>query len=226
MKTQLIVPAVAATAFHAILLFGFTPAPVMVSGPDVKPTKPDVTTLWVNVFEEPPPREDPPEDEEAMRPVKGSTDMQPPKGDEPPVRPDPGIIEIETPPVFRHARIDPNALTPGIPGDPNGDDERNSWRSGGISLAELDNPPRARAQIGPIYPAEARSRGQAGEVLVAFTVNEEGHVVNPRVVRSTDAIFDEAARRAVAKWRFEPGRRHGRVVRFNMAVPMVFRVNE
>ena len=45
------------------------------------------------------------------------------------------------------------------------------------------------------------------------------------VVESSDRVFEEAAVRAVAKWRFEPGRRDGRVVRFRMAVPIVFALN-
>ena len=32
--------------------------------------------------------------------------------------------------------------------------------------------------------------------------------------------------RAVAKWRFEPGRRHGQIVRFRMVVPIHFSLNE
>jgi protein TonB len=45
-------------------------------------------------------------------------------------------------------------------------------------------------------------------------------------VRSSDRIFEEAALRAVARWKFEPGRRDGRIVRFKMSVPIVFRLDE
>lgn len=51
-------------------------------------------------------------------------------------------------------------------------------------------------------------------------------VVNPFVVSSTDHRFEEASLRAVSKWRFEPGKHHGRVVRFRMSVPLVFRLTE
>ena len=49
---------------------------------------------------------------------------------------------------------------------------------------------------------------------------------DPRVVSSSDRVFEENALRAVAKWQFEPGRRNGQVVRFRMSVPIVFKLNE
>ena len=55
---------------------------------------------------------------------------------------------------------------------------------------------------------------------------EEAAAIDPRVVKSSDRMFEEPTLRAVAKWQFEPGRRAGRIVRFRMAVPVVFNLNE
>ena len=93
-----------------------------------------------------------------------------------------------------------------------------------IRRDQLDNSPRARVQIPPPYPAEAKQRDLVGEVLVEFVVDESGAVLAPRIVRSTDHVFDEATLRAIVRWRFEPGRRDGRVVRFRMALPVVFKL--
>lgn len=90
----------------------------------------------------------------------------------------------------------------------------------------LDRTPRTRLQAAPLYPAEARRDGRSGTVTVEFVVNEAGEVVTLRVTRSSDRVFEEAALRAVAKWRFEPGRRNGQIVRFRMAVPIHFSLNE
>ncbi|MCF7686692.1 MAG: energy transducer TonB [Cephaloticoccus sp.] len=90
----------------------------------------------------------------------------------------------------------------------------------------LDASPRALVQAPPLYPHEAKIRGFEGEVLVAFTVDESGHVISVQVLGSSDPIFEKAARLAVGKWRFEPGRRQGRVVRFAMTVPIVFHLNQ
>ncbi|MEO5961553.1 MAG: energy transducer TonB, partial [Opitutaceae bacterium] len=66
----------------------------------------------------------------------------------------------------------------------------------------------------------------AGEVLVNFMVDEAGRVSEARVVRSSDSVFEEPTLRAVSKWRFEPGRVHGDLVRFRMSVPVVFSLKE
>ncbi len=63
-------------------------------------------------------------------------------------------------------------------------------------------------------------------MLVEFIVEETGRVLDPRVLDSTDRVFEEATLRAVAKWRFEPGTRDGRIVRFRMTVPGVFSLGE
>ena len=98
--------------------------------------------------------------------------------------------------------------------------------SGVISTDLLDNAPRARFQAAPIYPFEAKRTGTQGEVHVEFVVDERGCVTDPRVVRSSNRMFDEATLRAVAKWQFEPGRRHGAAIKFRMTVPVMFNLNE
>jgi protein TonB len=45
-------------------------------------------------------------------------------------------------------------------------------------------------------------------------------------VRSSAQVFDEPTLRAVARWKFEPGRKDGRAVRFRMSVPVVFNVHD
>jgi protein TonB len=80
--------------------------------------------------------------------------------------------------------------------------------------------------VAPLYPFEGKRDGLRGEVVVEFLVDETGAVHDPHVVRSSHRMFEEPTLRAVSKWKFEPGRRAGRVVRFKMAVPVVFSLNE
>ena len=62
-------------------------------------------------------------------------------------------------------------------------------------------------RVEPKFPAQAVREGiEQGSVTVKFTVEPDGSVSNPTV---TDAkprrgIFDDAALRAVAKWKFKP----------------------
>jgi TonB family protein len=109
------------------------------------------------------------------------------------------MAAVKLPPSAGVAKI-----VPGAYGDPNGTGD--AWMARPVlSYAMLDNSPRTRAQAAPVYPSEARRQGLAGEVWVEFMVDEDGRVLNPRVVRSSDAMFESATLNAVLKWRFEPG---------------------
>ena len=77
-------------------------------------------------------------------------------------------------------------------------------------------------QTPPDYPARMRQEGIGGTVLVEFEVNTAGAVVRAAVVDCSRGEFAEPALRAVRQWRFEPGRRHGRVVPFRVTVPIEF----
>lgn len=99
-------------------------------------------------------------------------------------------------------------------------------RTAVISWAELDQKPRTRAQIAPVYPFDAKREGRTGTVHVEFTVDESGRVSDPRIVETTDRVFNDATIAAVLKWRFEPGTRHGKAVRFRMIAPVVFSLND
>lgn len=64
---------------------------------------------------------------------------------------------------------------------------------------------RAISTPSPAYPQEALRGGQSGEVQVEFTINPDGSVSNPRVVRANPPrVFDRAALSAVRRWRFQP----------------------
>ncbi len=92
------------------------------------------------------------------------------------------------------------------------------------TMAMLDALPRALAQASPVYPYAAKQAGRSGQVTVEFWVDGRGNVHDPRAVSATSAEFEDPALRAVAKWRFEPGRVGGRVVSFRMAVPVKFSI--
>ena len=89
-------------------------------------------------------------------------------------------------------------------------------------IKDLDRIPRATVQPAPHYPDSMRKDGIAGSVTVEFDVDSSGRVYRAEATRYTNASFVAPAVRAVLKWRFEPGRRHGRAVPFRMAVPVEF----
>lgn len=74
----------------------------------------------------------------------------------------------------------------------------------GIPSAGTHNGLSFASRVTPIYPTDARIKGLEGYVIVEFTVNHQGQVIEASVVDSKPkGIFDSAALRAVYKWRFK-----------------------
>jgi protein TonB len=60
-------------------------------------------------------------------------------------------------------------------------------------------------RIAPDYPPRALSRGLEGWVQVQFTITPTGTVKDPVVVNAEPkAIFDDAALKSIARWRYNP----------------------
>ncbi|MEQ9310509.1 MAG: TonB family protein [Balneolaceae bacterium] len=74
------------------------------------------------------------------------------------------------------------------------------------------------------YPAMAMSAGIEGRVIVQFTINKEGKVVNPFVVRGIGGGCDEEAVRAVKEAKFRPGMQRGRAVQVRYTLPITFKL--
>lgn len=75
----------------------------------------------------------------------------------------------------------------------------------------------------PAYPGRSLRRGDSGEVLVRALVGADGRPRQVEVARSSShRALDQAAVRAVRRWRFEPARRQGRPVSQVVQVPVAF----
>jgi protein TonB len=69
-------------------------------------------------------------------------------------------------------------------------------------------------RIAPEYPPRALSRGLEGWVQVQFTITETGAVTDAKVVDAQPkSIFDEAALRSIARWRYNPKVENGVAVK-------------
>lgn len=218
MKREFGLPIAFAAALHGAVLFGFPKTPRTAPPPE------DVTIIYP--FTVAPVDPEPPV--ELAEPVPHARQRTEPDLRAPVVSPEPPAIMSDpvftiAPPLVTAEGIDLGKVfeIPTHPAGPGG-----TGTGDIVTPGLLDNPPRARLQAAPIYPYEAKRDGMRGEVLVEFMVDETGSVVAPRVVHATHRVFEEASIRAVAKWRFEPGRRDGRIVRFRMSVPVVFNLNE
>ena len=82
--------------------------------------------------------------------------------------------------------------------------------------------PRAIYQQQPQLTAALRKQMPA-TVNILFTVDESGRVENPIVQSSSDPLFEAPVLAAIKQWKFEPGKRNGKPVRFRMRQPMAFK---
>jgi RNA polymerase sigma factor (sigma-70 family) len=106
---------------------------------------------------------------------------------------------------------------------------RNSGGSGGTiyPVAQLQQAPTPVVQTAPVYPSALRAAGIGGTVVIAYTVGQDGAVIDARVAKSApQPEFDEAALAAVKKWKFTPGQKDGAAVNTEAQVPIVFSLSK
>ncbi len=90
-----------------------------------------------------------------------------------------------------------------------------------FSLADLDQKPRIINQPSPVLSPTLRRKTPASLTII-FIVDEQGHVIEPRVKSSSDSDFDKSALDAVKRWLFEPGKKSGKAVQTRMLAPITF----
>ena len=93
----------------------------------------------------------------------------------------------------------------------------------------VERMPQLKGGIGQLqksvnYPEMARKAGIEGRVYVKFIINEQGNVIDPKVVRGIGGGCDEAALDAVRKAKFVPGMQRGRPVKVWYTIPIVFKL--
>lgn len=131
----------------------------------------------------------------------------------PKVRPSTPIVDKRNPPPVREAPIpQPNAPRIGTTGG--GTIETLTYnpptvdpviRGHGLNLGGVDGDVIPRVRFNPDYPPNAAVKNIEGWVRVQFTVTAIGTVKDAVVVGSEPGtIFDDAALKAIARWRYNP----------------------
>lgn len=76
------------------------------------------------------------------------------------------------------------------------------------------------------YPAEAKRQGISGTVVMAFTLDKEGFILDPEVKRSANPMLDETALEVIEKMQAEmqwiPGSQQGKPVAVKFNLPIRF----
>jgi len=119
--------------------------------------------------------------------------QKPPKPKEPP--------PLNQPQQMQQSNPNANAVSTNFAADVQTD----VGLSGGLNLSTGDGDYLPIVKVAPVYPRRAQSRGIEGYVIVEFTVNKNGSVVNPSVVEAKpEGIFDQAAINAALKFKYKP----------------------
>jgi iron complex outermembrane recepter protein len=98
------------------------------------------------------------------------------------------------------------------------------------TAARAEEVPAAASVTAPVvlqhvdaeYPASALPERKHADVVVAVTVDADGHVSKVEVLQSGGADLDEAATVAVRQWTFTPAMRNGKAIASRIRVPFHF----
>src|SRR5258706_9468238 len=83
-------------------------------------------------------------------------------------------------------------------------------------------PPSVVTHVDAVYPESALAERKHGDVVLAVTVDVDGHVSKIDVLQSGGPALDEAAIVAAREWTFVPAKRGGRPVASRIRVPFHF----
>jgi protein TonB len=111
----------------------------------------------------------------------------------------------------------------GIPGMPLGKgDGPDTGVQEIVRAYNLTDPPVLISHEEPVYPETARSQGVEGNVYLELVVDEYGRVIDARILRSDNAMFNASALASVKRWKYTAARADGRAVRTYKTVTMRF----
>ena len=84
--------------------------------------------------------------------------------------------------------------------------------------------PRLTYRLEPDYPVLARQAHITGEVVINAIIDEQGNVIEMRVLSGPVLLIDSATR-AVRLWKYEPSRLNGEPISVELVVRVMFRLS-
>ena len=139
-----------------------------------------------------------------------STEPEPPQ--EIPARAEPAPppltlpVSIASPQAGLAQRPLPNA---DVPAATNTDGRVAGVTSPRTPVADVVTPPVRTRTVSPDYPSVARAAELEGDVILRASVGADGKVTDVEVLQAVHPVLDEAARKAVLRYEYTPGRRNG-----------------
>ena len=74
----------------------------------------------------------------------------------------------------------------------------------GDGLSASDGEYLPIVKVAPQYPRRALKRGLEGDVILEYTVTKQGSVRSPKVLQSTDPVFNKAAIDSAMRYKYKP----------------------
>jgi TonB family protein len=100
-----------------------------------------------------------------------------------------------------------------------------------IPLSEVDVEPKIIKSVNPIYPPKAQQLRLERQMTFEALISEAGDVLQVRLINNSDRAemyvkeFEEAAKKALLKWKFMPAQKGGISVRVWKPVNFIFKPN-
>ncbi len=77
------------------------------------------------------------------------------------------------------------------------------------------------------YPKEAREKGVEGTVYAKFTIEKNGSITHPEIIRSVGSGCDEEVLRVIGQMpKWSPGKKDGQPVASSFTLPVKFKLDE
>jgi len=90
----------------------------------------------------------------------------------------------------------------GVAGGVSGQDLK-AFEKGAVRAVGKIEPPKLLKEVAPVYPEIARQAQVEGTVILEIKADEQGHIVDVRVLHSIP-LLDMSAIEAVKQWKYEP----------------------
>ncbi|TAG08939.1 MAG: energy transducer TonB [Verrucomicrobia bacterium] len=93
--------------------------------------------------------------------------------------------------------------------------------------SELDSPATPTTKIQPTFPNSLLKKGVGGRVLISCSVDAKGQITAATIHQSSgQPLLDDAALKAVRKWKFKPASNSGKAIASKCIVPFNFEVKK
>jgi len=134
-----------------------------------------------------------------------------------PAKPAGPIAEVDTPPSIDISTSDSTAELVRLASASTPMPSFGATVSQGVVDAKLTH------KVDPLYPAQARSQGLTGSVVLEAVIGGDGSIRKVNIV-SGPAMLADAAKTAVQRWRYSPALLDGKPVETQKQITVVFRL--